>query len=123
MLTEIPELIIKTIAMDSFNTVMFKIQDPEMNKLFKIDEKGSFKIIVNKLDSSQTQNGVFQVPITIIDQFNNINMVTVIVQLSNLLSKNQCPKIAESAMCKFSIDRENFDPSKFFKKIVIKSFF
>ncbi|CAF1065879.1 unnamed protein product, partial [Brachionus calyciflorus] len=111
---EIPELIIKPFELDPANKVSFTIQNNEMAKLFFVDQNGLFKILATQLDISQTpnQNGVFNILILASDEFGNSILLTVILQLSKYISNTQCPRISESAICKFSINRETFDSNK-----------
>lgn len=85
-----------------------------MQKLFNVDENGNFKIIAQELtiEKSGNSNGAFNIPILLTDLQGNSNLVMVNVELSNLLKQVKCPKIADAAMCKFSINRTTFDPSK-----------
>lgn len=100
------------------NGLMYTIENLEMQKLFQVDRFGNFKITASSLTINQSinGNGTFHVPILLRDLEGNTKRVSVIVQLSNLLKQVKCPQIADSTLCKFSINRTSFDPSKQFKK-------
>ena len=97
------------------NRIMFKIQDSAMAQLFSIDYTGTFKVIVPRLSPNDRRciNGTFLVPISLTDLQGNMNFITVLVQLSTLINQN--PKIAEAALCQFTINQTSFDASKCFE--------
>lgn len=72
-----------------------------------------FKILTSNLDESMSvyQNGTFLVPILVTDQYENSQLIHVVLQLSNSFKKKQCPKISNNAICRFSINLESFDAS------------
>lgn len=111
--TEIPSLRIRAFNLDPSNRVTYSVRDPEMAKLFAVDPQGQFRITASRLTREQSyfMNGTFNVEIGIVDLYGHSDVVTVVVQLSEVLKNVQCPKIVESAMCRFSINRTTFDPS------------
>lgn len=114
--TETPALRIRPLNMDPSNRVTFSIRDPDMAKLFAIDNEGEFRVSASKLTREQSYyaNGTFSVDIGLVDLYGHTETVNVIVQVSETapLKTLQCPKIVDSAMCRFSINRTTFDPSK-----------
>ncbi|RNA42470.1 cadherin-87A [Brachionus plicatilis] len=109
--TEIPELVLRPKNFKTNTKLKYTVQ-PKLENLFRVGEDGVFKISAKKLDMSNSvnQNGTFLVPILVNDENDNSQLIHVIVQLSSFLITNQCPKISDNAMCKFSINRESFDP-------------
>lgn len=118
--TEIPSLRIRPLNIDPSNRVTFSVRDPEMAKLFSIDSQGHFRVIASKLTREQSyyMNGTFSVDIGLVDLYGHTETVNVVVQVSEALKNLQCPRIVESAMCRFSINRTTFDPSKSDAKIM-----
>ena len=100
------------------NAVIFKIKDPLMTSYFQIDSYGNFKIIVNKLEDSDSPygNGTFLVPVLLTDLHGCSNSVLITVQLSKFITNNRCPQISDKALCSFSINKTDFDPSKLFNQ-------
>lgn len=112
--TELPTLRIRPLNMDASNRISFSVRDPEMAKLFTVDSQGYFRVIANKLvrEQSYFMNGTFTVEVGLVDLYGHTDTVTVVVQVSEMLRNVQCPRIVDSAMCRFSINRTTFDPSK-----------
>lgn len=112
--TEIPTLRIRPLNLDASNRVSFSIRDPEMAKLFSVDSQGYFRVVANKLTREQSyfMNGTFAVEVGLVDLFGHTETVIVVVQVSDMLKNVQCPRIVDSAMCRFSINRTTFDPSR-----------
>ena len=112
--TEIISLRIRPQNLDASNRINYSIRDPEMAKYFVVDDQGTFKIVVNHLTREQSpfMNGTFVVDVDLVDLYGHKDAVKVIVQVAEIFKNLQCPKIIESAMCRFSINKTTFDPSK-----------
>ena len=84
-----------------------------MSGLFEVDSNGVFKIIATSLrkNISLSLENKFLVSV---EAFNSQELnfkIRIIVQLSKFVDKNRCPKISNKAMCQFSINQSDFDPS------------
>lgn len=114
--TEIISLRIRPQNLDASNRINYSIRDPEMAKFFVVDDQGVFKIVANQLtrEHSPFMNGTFIVDVDIVDLYGHKDAVKVIVQIADIFKNLQCPRIVESAMCRFSINRTTFDPSKLY---------
>lgn len=112
--TEIISLRIRPQNLDASNRISYSIRDGEMAKYFVVDDQGVFKIVANQLTREQSpfMNGTFIVDVDLVDSFGHKDAVKVTVQIAEIFKNLQCPKIVESAMCRFSINRTTFDPSK-----------
>lgn len=84
-----------------------------MLDLFTVDSNGVFKVIANSLlaNNSLCVDNKFIVPVKVIDVKGEMFQIQIIVQISKLATKNQCPKISNSAICQFSINQTDFDSS------------
>ena len=111
-------MLFKVVDLGISNAVTFKIQDPLMTSYFHIDSYGNFKIIVNKLENSDSPygNGTFLVPVLLTDLHGCSNSALITVQLSKFITNNRCPQISDKALCNFSINKTDFDPSKLANK-------
>lgn len=110
---EIPALKIRVYDLDQANRVFFSIKDAIMAKLFYVDMDGYFRVKAPRLtmESSFNSSGNFYVDVLVADLYGYTEIVQVTVRLSALLNYVACPKIADAALCRFSINRTSFDPS------------
>lgn len=115
--TEIPHVRIPR-SQSRVGMVNYVIRDAEMAKLFAVEpQTGAFRVAASQLSREQSpfKNGTFHVPVDLVDIF-DANTVyeraNVVVQLSEMLTDVQCPRIVESAMCRFTINPTTFDPSE-----------
>jgi hypothetical protein len=95
------------------NKLNYKVIDPKMAVIFDVDSTGEFKIKVPLTASlAIDKDGFFSVLIQITDLNLNTEIATVIVQLTNFVKENKCPKILDDALCNFTINQTTFDKSK-----------
>ena len=106
--------------LDLSNKVSYTINDPSMRRFFAVDASGVFRISANRLTEADSPwlNGTFIVPVLITDLNSCSADVLVTVQLSRFITSGQCPKISDQALCQFTINQSNFDPSKKTQSII-----
>jgi hypothetical protein len=87
--------------------------DDTMSDLFTVDSNGVFNVMTSSLlaNNSRCVDNKFVVPVKATNLKGDIFTTTIVVQLSKLATKHQCPQISNTAMCQFSINQSDFDSS------------